>query len=235
MSYSSYFKKLRKDRKLSQKDLAAALGVTNIQISNLEIEKSKTIRQDLFDGLVSFVKQDPQDIAYDIFFREDPVDSNHPISEINRRYLSSLWNKDRILTFAQKFASKDNNDIYFDAVFWSSDKPYYKVLLGNFRKNKYLSAIRKTDKAKELKKTILLETMILEELNDTTGIYEFRFVLDSDDPDSSQIFKEISSISFINLGKHIDISYLLFDRKKETKNIKQSIHYVTDRKSKFEI
>ena len=235
MSYSSYFRKLRKDRKLSQQELADILGVSSSQISNIENGRSKGIRQDMMNALVEFVGKDPLDIAYDIFFRYEPVDSVHRISEINRRYLSSLWNKDRVISFTQKFDTKDNAEIIFDGVFWKDSKPYNRILLGNFHKKKYLSAISKKDKISELRKTILLDTLILENLADLENIVEFRFVLDSEDPDDVLIFNEIKNISFINLGKNIEISYLLFDRKKENNNSKQDIHYVTDRRSALEI
>ena len=235
MSFSSYFKKIRKDNKLTQKQLASILDVSETSIRNIETGKTLFVRHDLFNNLVSFVNKDPSDVAYAVFFENDREEYGHALSEINKSYLASIWNNDYVFIPAPHFKTSKNTEVVLDAVFWKSEHPYNKVLLGNISKEQYCTALNDVNKADSLRDLIFRETLIIERIDDLENIREIRFILDNNDPQDKLIYKEISKIKFRNLGRIVDISYLLFDKTTNSNNKKQDIYYVTDRRSKIEI
>ena len=123
----------------------------------------------------------------------------------------------------------------FDGLYWKSGFPYYRVLLGYYNKKKYLAAINSKDKTNKLKEAIYSETLFIDDLENPEHIKEIRFILDKDDSDDRVVFEELRKIKLFNLGKEVEISYVLFDVKKKTYDSKTEKHYVTRKKSRIGI
>ncbi|MBR4461580.1 MAG: helix-turn-helix domain-containing protein [Erysipelotrichaceae bacterium] len=231
MSFSTYFKELRKDRKLSQDELAKLLKVSNSQIRNIETGRTKLPRHELFDSLVKYVGGDPIDIAYDIFFKNEETEYDHKLKEIHKIYLASRWRYYDVINVAPRFIYKKDKLLVFDGLYWKSGFPYYKVLLGNYDRDKYLSAINDPDKDDKLRELIFKETLFLEDLANPEHIKEIRFILDKNNPDDCNIYYELEKINLINLGKEFEVCYLLYDTDARIIDSRSSKYYVTNKKT----
>ena len=228
MSFSKYFKELRKERNLTQNDLAKILKASSSQIRNIESGRTKIPRQEMFYSLIDYIHEDPIDVAYNIFYADEIEDYNHESSEINKLYLTCRWCNYNVLDIAPTFIYKNNQAKTVDGIFWKAGFPYYRVLLGNFNKERYLDALDSQDKLKEV---IFSETLFVEDLKDCEYVKEIRFVLDKHDPEQRNIFKELKKISLSNLGKEYEISYLLFDTDTRKYDPESGKHYITGKKS----
>ena len=235
MSLSSYFIKTRKQNKLTQRQFAERLGISEPQIRNIEKGRSKEIRRDLFDSLVAFVGKDINEVTYDVYFRDDQKDYGYKLSEINKLYMTSIWNYDYVVVPAVRFENQNASDSLFDGIFWISSHNYCKVLLGNFDKSKYLPALQSDNVTNLLTEAIYKESLLLENIKDLENVKELRFVLDMNDPEEHKIFDEISKLSIKNLGRTFDISFVLFDNRPDFDSSKTVLYYATNRKAQMEI
>ncbi len=231
MSFSTYFKEIRKDRKLSQDELAKLLKVSNSQIRNIESGRTKLPRHELFMNLAEYIGGDPIDIAYDIFFENEEEEYNHKLREIHKIYLASRWRFFDVINVAPRLIYKNNKLLTFDGLYWKSGFPYYKVLLGYYDRSKYLSAINSPEKEDKLRELIFKETLFFEDLADPKHIKEIRFILDKKSPDDCKIYNELEKIKLINLGKTFEICCLLYDTDARILDSRSSKHYVTDKKT----
>ena len=68
MSFSTYFREVRKENCLSQDDLARILHISNTSIRNIETGRTVVPNQDIFYKLVEYLKEDSREIAYRAFF-----------------------------------------------------------------------------------------------------------------------------------------------------------------------
>ncbi len=231
MSFSTYLKELRREKCLSQNELAKILKVSNSSIRNIEAGRTKLPRHEMFYNLADYVGGDPIDLAYDIFFRNEEEEYNHKFRVINKIFLASTWEHYFVIVPAPHFIYDNDKVMTFDGLYWKSGFPYYRVLLGYYNKKKYLAAINSKDKTNKLKEAIYSETLFIDDLENPEHIKEIRFILDKDDPDDRMVFEELSKIKLFNLGKEVEISYVLFDTKKKTYDSKTEKHYVTRKKS----
>ena len=233
MSFSKYLKELRQEKHLSQNELAKILKVSNSSIRNIEAGRTKLPRHEMFYNLADYVGGDPIDLAYNIFFQNEE-EYSHEFREINKVYLASMWDYQCIITLAPHYIYDKDKILTFDGLYWKAGFPYYRVLLGYYDKKKYLAAVNSKDKKNKLRDVIFSETLFIDDLENLEHVKEIRFVLDKDDQEDRMIFTELSRISLFNLGKEVEISYVLFDTKTK-KYGTDGKHYVTRKRSRIGI
>ena len=231
MSFSNYFIQLRKDRNLSQNELAKILKISNTSVRNIEKGRTAIPSHEIFDSLTDYVGGDPVKIAYDIFFENEIEEYGHKLQEINKQYLANRWTYYHIIDIAPRFIYKKNEVLTLDGTFWKAGFPYYKVALRNIDRDQYIDAIRSDQKDEELRDLIFRDTSFVDYIDELGYIKEIRFVLDSMNSDDCMIFDEIKKIQFRNLGKEVEISFRMFNT--ETMRIDQDnpVCYVTNKKT----
>ncbi len=235
MSFSTYFREVRKENRLSQDDLARILHISNTSIRNIETGRTVVPNQDIFYKLVEYLKEDSREIAYRAFFGNETEEFGRQLNEINKRYMAHMWICFAVLQIAPAFNYRNERVMKFDGIYWKSGFPYYRVLVGNYHKEKYLNALKEEDKTEALERAIFSETQFIEGLKDFEHIKEIRFVMDKQDEENAKIFSELKKVRMKNLGKEYDISYVLFCPDRDKYNPDFDKHYVTIRKSKIGI
>ena len=236
MAFSRYCLELRKNKELSQLELSKILGLSFSQLRNLEKERTKFPRPEVLQRLAEYLGKDVFDVAYDVFFNDDGKNmASDPAIEINRRYLVSRWFDGYILDPYIVLTDNDGQQLHFDGSFRKSGFGDKRCLIGCCHRDAYLSALNDPNQSDSLKKAVFSETFFIEKLNDTYPFREVRFVLDKSNDIDRRIFNEIKNICFINLGKNIDISFVLFDSDSKYSRSDTELHYVTNRSIKVDL
>lgn len=230
MAFSRYCRELRKKKELSQLELSKILGLSESQLRNLEKERTKLPRLEVFQRLAEYMDKDVFDVAYDVFFNDDGLKkTDDPFIELNRKYLVSRWLDGYLLEPYAVLTGNNDLQMHFDGSFWKMGNGHKKCLIGCCNRDIYLSALNDPKKTGSLKKAVFLDSFFIEELANMDSFREVRFVLDKNNVSDCRIFSEIKNIRFVNLGKNIDISYVLFDPVSKQVGSKSELHYVTDR------
>ena len=236
MAFSRYCLELRRKKELSQLELSEILGLSFSQLRNLEKERTKLPKPEVFQRLAEYLGKDVFDVAYDVFFNDDGQKmTDDPSIEINRNYLVSRWLDGYMLDPNICFTADNGRQMQFDGSFWAPSHGRRKCLIGYCHQDAYLSALDDLDKTNSLKKAIISDSFFIETLDDTDSIKEVRFVLDKNSETDRHIFSEIKNIHLFNLGKNIDISYVLFDSNSKRSDSQPELHYVTGRSSKIDL
>ena len=232
MAFSRYCLELRRKKELSQLELSEILGLSFSQLRNLEKERTKLPKLEVFQRLAEYLGKDVFDVAYDVFFNDDGQKmTDDPSIEINRNYLVSRWLDGYILDPNIFFTADNGQQMQFDGSFWM---PRYRsriCLIGHYRRDVYLSALNGPNEADDLKKAVISDSFFIEKINEMGSVREVRFVLDKNNDNDCRIFNEIKNIRLFNLGKNIDISYVLFDSESKHSGLQFELHYATDRSS----
>ena len=230
MAFSRYCLKLRKNRELSQLELSEILGLSESQLRNLEKERTKLPRPEVFQKLAEYLDKDVFDVAYDVFFNDDGLKkTNDPFIELNRKYLVSRWFDGYLLEPNTILVDSNSLQMHFDGSFWKMGYGHKKCLIACCNRKTYLSALNDPDKTGSLKKAVFSDSFFIEELANINSFREIRFVLDKNNDTDCRIFNEIKNIRLVNLGKNIDVSYVLFDPDSKQVGLKSELHYATDR------
>ena len=236
MAFSRYCRELRKKKELSQLELSKILGLSFSQLRNLEKERTKLPRPEVLQRLAEYLGKDVFDIAYDVFFNDDgQKTASDPAVEINRRYLVSRWFDGYILDPYIVLTDNDGQQLHFDGSFRKSGFGDKRCLIGRCHRDTYLSVLNDPNQSDSLKKAVFSESFFIEKLNDTYPFREVRFVLDKNSDTDRRIFNEIKNIFFINLGKNIDISFVLYDPDSKYSSPDTKLHYVTSRSIKVDL
>lgn len=236
MAFSRYCLKLRKKKELSQLELSEILGLSFSQLRNLEKERTKLPRPEVFQRLAEYLGKDVFDVAYDVFFNDDgQKTTDDPFTEINRNYLVSRWLDGFILDPNICFSAGNGQQMQFDGSFWMPRYGSRICLIGHYHRDVYLSALNGPNEADDLKKAVISDSFFIEKINDMRSVREVRFVLDKNNDNDCRIFNEIKNIRLFNLGKNIDISYTLFDSESKHSDSQPELHYATDRSSKIDL
>ena len=142
MSISPYLTKLRKKLKLSQREMSELLDISLSQVRNLEKGRTEMPRFGVFQKIVNLSGDDIRDAAYNCFFGDTEKSNAKQFNETNARYLSNKWvNGSEINPFIS-IIGYNKREIYFDGAFWYPSSMFGKVLIGNYHKEKYVSAIK---------------------------------------------------------------------------------------------
>ena len=230
MAFSRYCLELRKRKELSQLELSEILGLSFSQLRNLEKERTKLPRPEVFQRLAEYLGKDVFDIAYDVFFNDDGQKmTNDPSVEINRKYLVSRWFDGYLLEPYTTFTCSNGQQKRFEGSFWKMGYGRKRCLIGNCHRETFLSALNDPDKANSLRKAVFSDSFFIENLTNIDSFREVRFVLDKNNDTDCRIFNEIKNIRFVNLGKSIDISFVLFDPDSKGSSPNTELHYVTNR------
>lgn len=230
MAFSQYCLELRKKKELSQLELSKILGLSESQLRNLEKERTKLPRLEVFQRLAEYLGNDIFDVVYDVFFNDDGQKmTDDPSIEINRRYLVSRWLDGYLLEPYTIFTCSDGQQMRFQGSFWKMGYGHKRCLIGSYHRETFLSALNDRDKTNCLKKAVFLDSFFIENLTDIDFFREVRFVLDKSNDTDCRIFNEIKNIRFVNLGKNIDISYVLFVPDSKCSSPDTKLHYVTNR------
>lgn len=231
MSFSNYFIELRKEKDLTQKDLAKILKISNTSLRNIEKGRTTIPNYDIFYSLVKYVGGDPIQIAYDIFFKNSKEEYDHDFVEINKRYLANRWVYCQVIEIAPRFIYKKDQVLTLDGMYWKAGFPYYKAVIRNINRNEYLEAINSEEKTERIIELIFRDSSFIEYIDDLNHIREVRFILDRDNSDDCLIFEEIKKTKIKNLGREVEISFVLFDPIKMKIGDDNYLHYVTNKKS----
>ena len=231
MSFSSYFIEFRKERNLTQKDLAKILKISNTSLRNIEKGRTAIPNYDIFYSLVKYMGGDPIQIAYDIFFKNSKEDYDHDFVEINKRYLANRWVYCQVINIAPRFIYKKDQVLTLDGTYWKAGFPYYKVAIRNINTKEYMKAISSEEKTERIIELIFRDSSFIEYIDDLDHIREVRFVLDRENADDCLIFEEIKKIRLKNLGREVEVSFVLFDPIKMRMVDDKYLHYVTKKKS----
>lgn len=235
MSFSTYFREVRKEKGLSQDGLARILNISNTSVRNIETGRTGVPNHEIFDRLVDYLKEDPAEIAYRAFFGHEGEEFGRRLNEVSKRYMAYLWLCYDVLDIAPTFIYRNDRAMKFDGIFWKGGFPYYRVLIGNFHKEKYLAALEEKDKTEALERAVFSETQFIEGLKDLGHVKEIRFVLDKTDTGDVKIFDELRKVSMTNLGKEYEVSYVLFNPTSKEYETDSDKHYITKKKSKIGI
>lgn len=230
MAFSRYCLELRKRKELSQLELSEILGLSFSQLRNLEKERTKLPRLEVFQRLAEYLGKDVFDVAYDVFFNDDGQKmTNDPSVEINRKYLVGRWFDGYLLEPYTTFTCSNGQQMRFEGSFWKMGYGRKRCLIGNYHREIFLSALNDPDKANSLRKAVFSDSFFIENLTNIDSFREVRFVLDKSNDTDCRIFNEIKIIRFVNLGKYIDISFVLFDPDFKCSSSNTELHYVTNR------
>ena len=234
MSFASYFKLVRKEKQLTQNQMAEAVHVCNSAIRNIETGRTTLPQYELFFNLAEYLGLSKEEVAHNaLFSSEDQY--NRSVDPLITHYLSYCFSKRCVISPAPTVLDAEGNKILPEGVFWKAGYPHYKVLLSRISKNKYFAAIKSENKTEKLAKLIFSETLPYDKISETEYIKEVRFVLDKKSKDEAMIYKELNHISVSNLGNSFCISYELFDPEKEHYNIEPEKCYITKRKTSMDI
>ena len=234
MSFTTYFKQIRKEKHLTQNQMAETLNVCNSAIRNIEAGRTTFPQYEMFFNLASFLGLPREEVAYNaLFSSEDKYD--RPVDLLIAHYLSNCFSKRCVISPASTVQDSEDNRITAEGVFWKAGYPHYRVLLSRISKNKYLTAIKSEDKTEKLMKVVFSETLQFDKIIEKEFIKEVRFVLDERNKDESIVFNELKNIIISNLGNSFCISYELYNPEKDHNIIKPEKYYITPRKSSMDI
>lgn len=234
MSFSTYFKKIREEKNLTQNQFAEAIHASNSAVRNIEKERSSTLQFETFCNLVNYLGKSMEQVAYEVFFSPDEQ-YDYPITNLSKHYLASRYCRRCMISPAHSIISKDNVMIRPQGIFWIAGSPYYRVLIEEISKSRYLAAIRDRNKTEKLMNLVFSETLLYDSISSKDHIKEVRFLLDGNDIDHQIIFNEIRNIVIPNLGRNFHISFVLYDRDKSLDESDREKHYITIKKTLSEI
>ena len=234
MSFSTYFKKLRKEKGLTQNQFAEAIHASNSTVRNFEKRRSSMLQYETFCNLVDYVGKPMEKVAYEVFFSsEDKYD--YPITSLSEHYLASRFCRRCVISPAHSVVREDGTRINSQGAFWIAGYPYYRILVEGISKRKYIAAINSDNKTEKLMQLIFSETLPYNNIIDQEYIEEVRFVLDGSSSDECIIFNELKNITIPNLGNSFQISYVLYSQDKDLNGIDPQKHYITIKKNSLDI
>lgn len=236
MAFSRYCLELRKSRGLSQLELSEILGLSFSQLRNLEKERSKLPKPEVIQRLAGYLDKDVFDVVYDIYFNDDGrQDACDPSVANNRTYLVSKLFDGYTIESYTSFTDNNDQQVQFEGSFWKTGYPNKRCLVCTCHRNMYLSASDHQNKTEALKKAILSDTFFVENLTDTDSFVEVRFILDKNNETDRHIYNEIRNIRLVNVGKKVDISYVLFDSERKYNNSNAELHYITNKTTSIKL
>lgn len=233
MSFSKYIKEIRDSYNLTQAELAKKLDISPTAVVNIEASRTTYPRHDVFNNLVKnvVVGSNRYEVALGLLFNDQIEDYGVNVPSNIQKYLAYIWAFEYNIDINDVYKITNNNKKLFNAVVWRAGLNYYKMVIADYDRVKFVDLInhcKQENLGMELKKLIFEESDILDRMDNNKNIKEIRFVLDASNKDDQLVFENIKKINMPNHGKIADISFELFDVKSIERE-KQKRFYVTNR------